>query len=77
MSAHGTEDAVHGGLTMAPGEVERVMRKTATDTPCPAENPVDYLDEGRDDTYTAFCEGLPWKNGFYGHGIVNALGAVK
>ncbi|HET9601233.1 MAG TPA: S8 family serine peptidase [Acidimicrobiales bacterium] len=77
VSAHGTEDAVHGGLTMAPGEVERVMRKTATDTPCPAENPVDYLDEGRDDTYTAFCEGLPWKNGFYGHGIVNALGAVK
>ena len=77
VSAHGTEDAAHGGLTLAPGEVERIMRKTATDTPCPAENPVDYLDEGRDDVYTAFCEGPPWKNGFYGHGIVNALGAVS
>ena len=63
VSAHGHEDAVHGGLTMAPGDVERVMRKTATDTPCPAENPVDYLDEGRDDTYTAFCEGLPGRTG--------------
>ncbi len=38
----------HGGLTLDPGEVEKVMRKTAIDTPCPNPPLVDYIDEGRD-----------------------------
>jgi subtilisin family serine protease len=77
VSAHGHRDSAHGGLTMDPGEVEKVMRKTAIDTPCPAINPITYLAEGRDDSYTALCVGQPWKNNIYGHGIVNALGAVR
>ena len=77
VSAHGTRDAAHGGLTLDPGTVEKVMRKTAIDTPCPTPPLVDYLDEGRDPSFTALCEGPAWKNGFYGHGIVNALGAVR
>jgi lantibiotic leader peptide-processing serine protease len=77
VSAHGKRDAAHGGLTLDPGTVEKVMRKTAIDTPCPNPPLVDYLDEGRDASFTALCEGPAWKNGFYGHGIVNALGAVR
>jgi subtilisin family serine protease len=77
VSAHGRHDQAHGGRTMDPGEVEKVMRKTAIDTPCPNPPLVDYLDEGRDPSFTALCEGPAWKNGFYGHGIVNALGAVR
>jgi lantibiotic leader peptide-processing serine protease len=77
VSAHGHRDTAHGGLTMDPGDVEKVMRKTAIDTPCPAVNPITYLAEGRDDSYTALCVGQAWKNNIYGHGIVNALGAVR
>jgi subtilisin family serine protease len=77
VSAHGHRDSAHGGLGMDPGEVEKVMRKTAIDTPCPAVNPITYIAEGRDDSYTALCVGAAWKNNIYGHGIVNALGAVR
>jgi len=77
VSAHGRRDSAHGGLTLDPGAVEKVMRQTALKTACPNPPLVDYLDEGRDASFTALCEGPAWKNGFYGHGIVNALGAVR
>jgi len=77
VSSHGHRDQAHEGLTMDPEDVQRVMRETATRTPCPAVNPVTYLAEGRDDSYTALCEGPTWKNGIYGHGIVSAIGAVR
>jgi lantibiotic leader peptide-processing serine protease len=35
VSAHGRRDPLHGGLTMSPGAVERVMTRTAKQTPCP------------------------------------------
>ena len=77
VSAHGHRDPVHGGLTMDPGEVERIMRQTAIKTPCPDVNPITYIAEGRDDSYTALCEGTKNDNSIYGHGIVSALGAVR
>jgi lantibiotic leader peptide-processing serine protease len=76
VSAHGRRDPVHGGLTMSPGAVERVLTRTARQTPCPSPPIVTYPDRAPDLTYTATCEGTLARNGFYGRGIVNALTAV-
>ena len=35
-----------------------------------------YADKGRGPSFTALCEGDAEFNGFYGHGIVDALAAV-
>lgn len=40
-------------------------------------NTVDYLQEGRDASFTATCTGTLDFNGFYGHGVVDAWNAVK
>jgi subtilisin family serine protease len=77
VSAHGKKDRANGGLTLDPDKVESFMKRTATKTACPAVNPTEYLNEGRDASFTAFCAGDINKNGFYGRGIVNALGAVS
>jgi hypothetical protein len=37
---------------------------------------VDYLEEGRDDSFTATFVGDPSFNGFYGHGAVDAYAAA-
>jgi subtilisin family serine protease len=71
----GRRDARTGGVTMDPDKVEQALRKTATDTPCPAQNPFVY--PFAPGTYDATCEGTPAFNGFYGDGIVNALAASK
>jgi lantibiotic leader peptide-processing serine protease len=71
----GKRDSGTGGLTLDPDKVERVLRKTATDTPCPAQNPFVY--PFAPGIYDATCEGTPAFNGFYGDGIVNALAASK
>jgi subtilisin family serine protease len=76
VSAHGTRDPVHRGLTMSPRAVERVLTRTARQTPCPFPPIVTYPDRAPDLTYTATCEGTLARNGFYGRGIVNALTAV-
>ncbi|MGH3879401.1 MAG: S8 family serine peptidase [Actinophytocola sp.] len=62
--------------SMDPDKVQRVLENTAFATPCPEPRTVDYLDEGRDDTFTATCEGGQQFNGFYGNGIVDAWAAV-
>ena len=64
------------GFGMSPDAVQRVLEGTAFNTPCPVPNTVDYLDEGRDATWTATCTGTPDFNGFYGHGVVDAWAAV-
>jgi subtilisin family serine protease len=64
------------GLTMSPAQVKRVLTNTAFDIPCPTPRTVDYLDEGRDASYTATCVGTPAFNGFYGAGSVDAYAAV-
>jgi subtilisin family serine protease len=63
-------------VTMDPDKVQRVIEGTAFATPCPVPPTVDYLDEGRDATFTATCVGNTEFNGFYGNGIVDAWAAV-
>lgn len=72
----GKKDKANGGLTLEPDKVERLLRKTATDTPCPAQNPFTYPDNPPG-VPPALCVGTPAFNGFYGDGIVNALAASK
>jgi subtilisin family serine protease len=79
VAQYGKRDKRNGGLTMAPKDVERVLRRSATDTPCPPGGVQTYpgLPVPPDTTdYTARCEGTPQFNGFYGDGIVDALAAV-
>src|SRR4030095_10780350 len=76
VSQRGDRDGSRGGLTLDPDKVEKVLRRTATDTPCPTQNPFVYPDlPGA--PFDAVCEGTPAFNGFYGDGIVNALAASK
>ena len=76
VAERGRRDRARGGLTLAPATVERVLRRTATDTPCPAQNPFTYPDLPGP-PFDAVCEGTPAFNGFYGDGIVNALAASR
>jgi lantibiotic leader peptide-processing serine protease len=83
VSEYGKKDRRHGGLTLDPATVERIMKKSATDHACPDPRSVRY-DRNGDGTiqtpaesqYDATCEGGTSFNGFYGEGIVNALAAV-
>ncbi|WP_236808222.1 S8 family serine peptidase [Amycolatopsis albispora] len=65
-----------GGFGMDPDAVQRVLEGTAAKIACPVPRTVDYLDEGRDASYTATCTGDTAFNGFYGHGAVDAYAAV-
>jgi lantibiotic leader peptide-processing serine protease len=75
VSEYGRRDAGHGGLTLRPGTVQRVLERTATQTPCPEPRLFDYNDPIPPE-YNAECEGDLAHNGFYGHGLVNAFSAV-
>ena len=77
VSAHGKKDKANGGLTLKPDKVEDIMKATATKTPCPVPPLVDYTPVGRTPDFNALCVGDTNKNGFYGHGIVSALGALS
>jgi subtilisin family serine protease len=78
VSAHGTKDAdAHRGLTMDPAAVAALLASTATDHACPAGGVQSYTQVGRSAEFTAKCVGTPEFNGFYGAGIVNALGVVQ
>lgn len=74
VSAQGERDGK--GFGMDSRAVRQVLLKSAIDTPCPEGGTQDYLDEGRDEEYTATCVEKPGFNGFYGDGIVNAHKAV-
>jgi len=77
VARYGHRDRRHGGLTMRPGRVERILKRTATDVACPAQEPFTYPWAGAPPAdFTATCEGTPQFNGFYGDGIVDALAAV-
>ena len=75
VAEYGQRDRRHGGLTLRPDRVERILERTATDTACPAQNPFTY--PGLSAVYNAVCQGTPDVNGFYGEGIVDALAAVR
>jgi lantibiotic leader peptide-processing serine protease len=76
VSTHGHRDARHGGLTLGPRAVERVLTRTAKQTPCPSPPVATYPDPDLGPEFDAACEGTLARNGFYGRGIVNALTAV-
>ncbi len=66
----------HDNATLHPLITQAVLQATATDTACPEPRLHSYADKLRDASYTALCEGTPELNGFYGHGIIDALAAV-
>jgi subtilisin family serine protease len=76
VATHGHRDARHGGLTLDPRTVERVLTRTAKQTPCPSPPIFTYPDPDLGAPYDAPCEGTLARNGIYGRGIVNALTAV-
>ncbi|MGJ6963841.1 S8 family serine peptidase [Streptosporangium sp. G11] len=80
VSKYGQRDRVHGGKKLHPAVVETVLKGTATRTPCPTPPAYTYtrhLPDGTTVTSTHTCEGSTPRNGFYGHGIVDALRAVR
>jgi lantibiotic leader peptide-processing serine protease len=79
VAEYGRRDRRHGGLTLEPRRVERILRGTATDEPCPSPRTYVYpaVPEAGIPETTATCEGSADRNGFYGDGIVNALDAVR
>ena len=76
VAERGREDEEQGGLTLDPSTVERVLERSATRTACPRPRLFDYPEPFLGADYTAYCEGSARENGFYGHGVVNALAAV-
>ena len=75
ISEYGVKDGHdRGGLTLQPARTERILTSSATEHACPEPRTVTYVlsEDG-----TATCEGSPEFNGFYGHGIVDALAAVS
>ena len=77
VAARGQRDRAHGGLTLSPDVVERVLKRTAQDHACPDPPVFTYPDPDLTPDYTAICEGSPQNNGFYGEGIVDAFAASK
>jgi len=75
VGAHGDRDRRFGGLEMSPRSVERTLKGTARDHACPRPRTFTYPFD-TDGTYAATCEGSKEFNGFYGHGIVDALAAA-
>lgn len=76
VAAHGRAQR-GGGYGLAPDAVRRLVLGTARDHACPAGRVQRYTNEGRDASYTARCVGSARLNGFYGEGIVDALGVVR
>ncbi|GEC04365.1 peptidase S8 [Streptomyces spinoverrucosus] len=56
----------------SPAQLQWLLKAQADKTACP-----ESYDQNGDGTQDAVCEGGTRVNGFYGHGIVNALRAVK
>jgi subtilisin family serine protease len=68
-----------GGISLHPLFTQAYLEASATDTPCMSNQPdgtFSYAHKNRPASFTSFCEGTPVFNGWYGHGIVDALGAV-
>jgi subtilisin family serine protease len=66
-----------GDKMLDPATTQRILEQTATEQPCPEPRLHSYADKGRPPSFDALCEGTPELNGFYGHGIVDALRAVE
>jgi subtilisin family serine protease len=77
VAARGHRDREHGGLTLSPKVVEKVLKRTAQDTPCPEPRTFTYPDADLTPDFTAVCEGSADDNGFFGEGVVDAYAASK
>jgi subtilisin family serine protease len=78
VSEFGVADPNHpGGLTMKPEAVQKRLENTATEHRCPKPRLFHYPDPDLPPSFDAYCEGNENFNGFYGHGIVDALAAVS
>ena len=78
VSEHGKKDRAHkGGLTLSADRTEQILLDSAAEHACPTPRTQTYTDEGRSLEFNATCEGGTSFNGFYGHGIVDALAAVS
>jgi lantibiotic leader peptide-processing serine protease len=67
------------GITLHPLFTQAYLEASATDTPCMRNQPdgtFSYAHKNRPPSFTSYCEGTPVFNGWYGHGIVDALRAV-
>jgi len=75
---HGRRDWRRGGLTAPPRRVAKVLKRTANDKACPRPRLQTYPELPTPDTseFDAYCQGGVGRNGFYGHGIVDAFRAV-
>jgi hypothetical protein len=62
---------------LSPDEAQRILEETATDHACPTPALHSYADKLRGPSFDALCVGTPQFNGFYGHGIADALRAVQ
>jgi lantibiotic leader peptide-processing serine protease len=60
-----------------PNRVQRILQRTATDHACPQPRLHSYADKLRPPSFDALCVGSREFNGFYGHGIADALRAVQ
>lgn len=76
VSRHGKAQG-RTGFGMSPDQVEQHLYRTAAEHACPEPRLQQYRNEGRDETYDAYCAGGVNFNGFYGYGIVDAYAAVK
>ncbi|GAA4605486.1 S8 family serine peptidase [Actinoallomurus liliacearum] len=83
VSRYGHRDPRHGGLTLSPDVVQRILQGTATEQACPSPSAFTYTRYvlQADGTYqkvtaTHTCEGSAGHNGFFGSGVVDALHAV-
>ncbi|MFH8365851.1 S8 family peptidase [Streptomyces sp. NPDC018031] len=56
----------------SPARIESLLRHQADEQVCP-----ETYDGNNDGVVDAVCEGPKQRNGFYGHGVVNALDAVR
>ena len=66
-----------GQLTMKPKDVEKILRRTATDHACPDPPTISYAAVGRPAEFDATCTGTTDFNSIWGEGIVDALAAVS
>lgn len=81
VSQWGHSDPAHpGGLTLSPARTRSILLASAVSHACPQPRLYRYklrLLDGSLARYSAYCAGPAADNGFYGHGIVNALTAVR
>jgi subtilisin family serine protease len=80
VSHFGKRDRVHGGLALETSRTRSLLFDTALPHACPQPRLFHYTRVRTDGTVVqadAFCAGSINKNGFYGHGIVNAYLAVS